>query len=308
MNRWYFEKLCKMSQSDLKAHLHTELKKHNGKTYIHDGFIYHRGQFPVLLVAHLDTVHNELPKRFVYKDGKLSSPNGIGGDDRCGVYLIMEILKRFNCSVLFCEDEEVGGIGATKFCKSRFADDLNVNYIIELDRRGNTDACFYDCDNRDFIDFIESTEYFMESYGTFSDISIIAPHCGISAVNLSCGYYNAHTVSEYVVLRDVDTVQKQVCKILCKNCARPFEYIPSKESMKYSRYSAYCDMYDDDDYTDGVYESKSMYYVANKRFTVESYYYGDNEYEVIGRFLKENPYFCYADIYVEYLGEDECII
>ena len=297
-----------MSQSDLKKHLHNELKKHNGKTYINDGFIYHRGQFPVLLVAHLDTVHDTLPKRFVYHNGKLSSPQGIGGDDRCGVYLILEIIKKYNCSVLFCEDEEIGGIGASKFCKSRFADDLDVNYIIELDRKGNTDACFYDCDNRDFVDFIESTDYFTETYGTFSDISVIAPHCGISAVNLSCGYYNAHTVSEYVVMRDVDNVLKQVCKILCKTCAEQFPYIPSKDSFKWSGYSAYYDAYDSDYYNDDIYERKSMYYIANKRFTIEKYYYGNNENEVIGQFLKENPYLCYADIYVEYLGEDECII
>ena len=49
------------------------------------------------------------------------SPQGIGGDDRCGVWMILQILRTANCHVLFCEDEEVGCVGAKKFTKRSFA-------------------------------------------------------------------------------------------------------------------------------------------------------------------------------------------
>ena len=95
MNRKYFEYLCKMPQRQLKLHLADKLEKYDGDTVYRDGYIYHKGTHPVLLVAHLDTVHKNPPKKFVYKNGALSSPSGIGGDDRCGVYIILDILKKY---------------------------------------------------------------------------------------------------------------------------------------------------------------------------------------------------------------------
>lgn len=51
-------------------------------------FLLVRDEVPVLLVAHLDTVH-ESPVRTICTSQQgniLMSPQGIGGDDRCGVY------------------------------------------------------------------------------------------------------------------------------------------------------------------------------------------------------------------------------
>jgi putative aminopeptidase FrvX len=66
------------------------------------------------------------------------SPYGIGGDDRAGVYMIMQILKAARCHVLFCEDEETGGNGAREFTKSSIHPE--IHYIVELDRRDTNDA------------------------------------------------------------------------------------------------------------------------------------------------------------------------
>lgn len=106
---------------------------------------------PVLLVAHLDTVHNELPHIICRsEDGRyIMSPQGIGGDDRCGVYIILQIISEVRCHVLFCEDEETGGQGAKAFERSGIQ--IDVNYIVEVDRRGNNDAVFYNCDNPKFL-------------------------------------------------------------------------------------------------------------------------------------------------------------
>ena len=54
------------------------------------GFLYAEGTVPVLLVAHLDTVHRTQPETICYSaDGTvMMSPQGIGGDDRAGVYMI----------------------------------------------------------------------------------------------------------------------------------------------------------------------------------------------------------------------------
>lgn len=200
-----FRQICQMSQEVLKDYLSNKLHETHSSVVIGDGFVYAQGKFPVLLVAHLDTVHKELPKTFEYEaiSKSLSSPEGIGGDDRCGVYMILQLVKHYNCSVLFCEDEEIGGVGAEKFVNTKLAKGLTFNYIIEFDRKGSNDAVFYNCKNQEFEEFITS-KYYRTAYGSFSDISIIAPALGCAAVNLSCGYYNAHTKNEFVVMPEME--------------------------------------------------------------------------------------------------------
>ena len=142
--------------------------------------------------------------------------------------MILEIIKSKQCHVLFCEDEEVGGIGAEKFVKSGI--NPKVKFIVELDRRGSNDAVFYDCDNRDFIDFVCGYG-FNEEFGSFSDISIIAPHLKTAAVNISSGYYNAHTQHEYI---SMNVVRQNINKVkrLIDNPTEHYEYIEAT----YSKY------------------------------------------------------------------------
>ena len=109
--------------------------------------------------------------------------------------MILQILQRVKCHVLFCEDEESGGHGAKAFTKGSIK--VNVNYIIELDRKGDNDAVYYGCYNPEFREFIQGFG-FQESVGSFSDISILAPHLKTAAVNLSTGYYNAHRNHELI--------------------------------------------------------------------------------------------------------------
>ena len=194
-----FVALCKLTQNELKDMLPKKLLESGYKDVISsDGFIYARGEMPILLTAHMDTVH-KIPviDFYEYVDAKgnhiISSPQGIGGDDRCGVYMILEIIKEYKPYILFCEDEEIGGIGSGKFCRTDFIDELeDMKFLIELDRANEKDAVFYDCDNKEFTKFIEDTTGFVETWGTFSDISNLAPQCNVAAVNLSCGYYHAH--------------------------------------------------------------------------------------------------------------------
>lgn len=229
-----FKEICRMTQPQLKAHLRKELVKAKYDPICREGFLCAQGNVPVLLVAHLDTVHKEKCVDIEQKDEyTLTSPQGIGGDDRCGVFIIMNIIKELNCSVLFCEDEETGEQGARKFANSDFIKYLNVNYIIEFDRKGFEDAVFYKCDNKEFTDFILHNTPFKKATGTFSDISVIAPAAKIAAVNLSSGYYNAHHTTEYVDFADMmNTIE--VAKDLIKTESKKFEYVAAPVASQMS--------------------------------------------------------------------------
>lgn len=217
------EQILRLTQAELKAALAAELEERGYAPIAQKGYLYAPGTLPVLLVAHLDTVHHE-PVRDICRseDGTiLMSPQGIGGDDRAGVYMALRILEQARCHVLFCEDEESGGQGARRFAASDFAPD--INYIVEMDRRGHDDAVFYQCDNREFVDFV--TEFgFQEAYGSFSDISVIAPHLGIAAVNISAGYYNEHRPHEHINLTHVEHNIARILEMV-QTPVGQFEYI-----------------------------------------------------------------------------------
>lgn len=204
-----FETILKLSQENLKNALAKELKDLDYQPTVRKGFLYAEGEIPVLLIAHLDTVHKVPPSIICYSTNKryILSPTGIGGDDRCGVFMILEIIKKHKCHVLFTEDEEIGAVGAVEFTESEIKPE--VNFIVELDRRGFEDCVFYDDFNEEFEEFVNSFG-FVTKIGTFSDISEIAPALGISAVNLSSGYFNEHTLQEYI---DMSVVNKNIEKV-----------------------------------------------------------------------------------------------
>lgn len=315
-----FKKICRMSQSKLHDYVANSLSSNGYKVVNDKKFVYAKGELPILLVAHLDTVHKSLPSLIITDGNKMSSPQGIGGDDRCGVFIILNLISKLKCSVLFCEDEEIGGKGAEAFITSPILKDVkksNLNYIIEFDRRGERDAVFYDCDNDEFIEFIESTKFFKEAWGTFSDISIIAPVLDVSAVNLSCGYFNAHTISEYVDISAMYKIIEESEKLINTKVEAPFEYIERKSY--YRRYGGYGSLYDygydygwgydDYYYDDDDYVPKSCTYtiVFERNDEIyESDVEAHSEDEAIGKFLRLYDDMCYAeiiDIYKDYTSE-----
>ena len=113
-NENLFEKLVKATQSQLLAFLPSELKKRGMNDIVATkDYILCHGDTPLLLVAHLDTVHRETVKEIYKVGGAWSSPQGIGGDDRCGIYMILSLLEKlpFKPYVLFATDEEIGCVG-----------------------------------------------------------------------------------------------------------------------------------------------------------------------------------------------------
>ena len=206
--------ILKLTQEELKTLLHNYLISKGMNPIVKDGYIYAEGNIPILLIAHMDTVYPTPPQNIYYNhklDEIFSYDEGIGGDDRCGIYIIMKILEELKPHVLFTEDEEIGGIGAIKAVET--LEKPNIKYIIELDRKGNNDCVFYNCLNNNFIKYINSFDW-NTSIGTFSDISIIAKEWNIAAVNLSSGYYNEHTRYEYIKWKEVKKIITRVKRML----------------------------------------------------------------------------------------------
>lgn len=278
-----FVEICKLSQNKLKARLENELTELGYSPLNEDGYLYAEGEVPVLLLAHMDTVHHDnCTIVCTSEDGNyVMSPQGIGGDDRCGIFMVLEIIKEYKCSVLFTEDEEKGCVGAHKFVNDKVVPTVPINYLLEFDRKNKNDAVFYSCDNKDFEAFITDEEIgFKTAYGSCSDISSVAPYLKTAAVNLSCGYYNAHTEHEYVKMSEMLHNIERAKLIIAKECEH-FEYVEktielsnwgakiSKQNYDKDWYDKYYnrkdyldgddyDLYDEDDDYTGSYND--LYY------------------------------------------------
>lgn len=236
------------------------------------------GNYFPMFVAHTDTVHSMVdeivvkeiqavkPTTFGMKfdgtqhesliaydsDGK---PTGIGGDDKCGVFICLEMLRLLsNVKVGFFVSEETGCHGSSK-CDPHFLND--VGYIIQYDAPGNqliTETCsgvrLFEKDG----DFITRTKkVFTDSMGVepllqahpYTDVSQLKKKAEVSCINFSCGYYNMHTVNEFVVLDDVDRAIN-----LGLNMVNEFGYNRQTyeyEVPSYKNFSNYSDLFNNND-------------------------------------------------------------
>ena len=183
--------------------------------------------FPCV-VSHTDTVHNldsinvtEEQLKNAQGEIKLSlkaynndgNPTGIGGDDKCGVYACLELLKELpNLKAAFFVSEETGCHGSRKADKSFFT---NVGYAIQFDAPENwmvTERCwgttlfdrrtdfFKECDKVLTESFPDKLKYFSHPY---TDVYALKESFDFSCINISIGYYDYHTANEYVVVEDV---------------------------------------------------------------------------------------------------------
>ena len=224
-----FKLICNISKDSLYDWLTKEMTKYYGEKNVVcvNGYLFCVGNINMMLCAHIDTVHKELPSEIWQKtvdseknlDKKqvLWSPQGIGGDDRCGVYAILSILKELGEGVkpylFFSTDEETGGSTTKKAAKEIQELIYDINFLIELDRQGTEDSVYYKCGNKDFKKWIDSFG-FVEAQGTFTDICTLCSTWKVAGVNLSIGYEKQHTKDEVVYPVALMKTVKKVINII----------------------------------------------------------------------------------------------
>lgn len=226
----------------------------------------------IMLSAHMDTVKGVLSDREVIEteDGLfMSSKGALGADDRAGIAIILTVLRNLknlnfdgHVKVAFSREEEIGCIGSTKIDKDWYKD---VDLAIVVDRRGNRDIVV-GCGMAFCSD---SVGYFMEDVAKMADMewncveggisdAVTFAENGVNSINLSAGYYNEHTNTEYASLSEMrDTVKLILQTIAVINqFYKTFDKVPSENTWakawrsKYGNYGYY---YEDDfayDYID----------------------------------------------------------
>ena len=170
------------------------------------------------VTSHMDTVHNFADNFKIYKntdneDLLFALDNkkrvGIGGDEKCGIFACLYLLKTIpQIKVVFFSREECGCKGSTGIDKGFFAD---CRYLIQLDRKGSKDFIQTYWGNKtvshDFsseIGLIKKKYKYKNCIGTVTDVMKLWDNkVGISCINLSCGYYKPHTNYEYMSISNL---------------------------------------------------------------------------------------------------------
>jgi tripeptide aminopeptidase len=199
-----------------------------GNVYITKGVLKEDTYYPCV-VAHMDTVHvdqYELIKQNkrldiltnLFNDKTILTaryPNtteatGIGGDDKCGVYICLEMLKEKECiKAAFFVSEEVGMLGSKVADPNFFKD---VGYAIQFDApTGNWFSV--ECSGtklwtEEFESVVrpllESDGVTNFSYDPFTDVVQLKQKFDFCCAVMFSGYYRQHSKNEYVVIEDVD--------------------------------------------------------------------------------------------------------
>jgi tripeptide aminopeptidase len=200
-----------------------------------------------LLSAHTDTVQKECDAdltKFIKIRGDILSGYGvIGGDDKCGLYIILKLLEEGEkINFVFPSMEEVGGVGSDHFVKKNYNLIENLPYCLVLDRRGSSDIIskkngYCEEDFSQILNAIGKEFNYKENAGTFSDADNISDV--LACANLSVGYYNPHSSYEYVNLVDLKNSMDFTHSIV-KNVKEKFKTPTNK-----SRLSHYPSIYSD---------------------------------------------------------------
>jgi di/tripeptidase len=194
-----------------------------GNLYVTKGI----SEYYPLVLAHTDSVHDikemvvkeeylpnsqgekKLALKAYTKDGNL--PTGIGGDDKAGVFICLQLLERFNVIKGFFPVAEETGCHGSRGAKEEFFN--NVGYAIQFDSTENDTMSLSLMGTQLFeqdSEFFNKTKGLILEHGftewrhhPYTDTMVLKERFNFSCLNFAAGYYNYHSNNEYVIVEDV---------------------------------------------------------------------------------------------------------
>lgn len=207
------------------------------------------------IVAHMDQVQERHSKDFIAYEAediiigfspKHKEQQGLGADDKCGLWIGLKCLQKFDCLKLaFFVGEEIGCKGSG-LANMAFFDDCR--FVIEPDRKGSEDLItqigWTPLCSDDFLKDIGFKKFgYKETDGMMTDIEALKDHgLLLSCINVSCGYYKPHSNEEFVYKPALLNCFAFVEHII-KTCTKVYPHIDN--TAYYEKQNYYGDIYDD---------------------------------------------------------------
>lgn len=208
------------------------------------------------VVAHLDQVQKTHSKDFRAVETKdiilgYSSSNkrqeGLGADDKNGIWVALKCLEKYDAIKLaFFVQEETGCVGSSKCDMDFFTD---CRFVLQCDRRGGSDlitnASFTDLCSKEFLMAFDYGRFgYKTEQGMLTDVAALKDEgLEVSALNISCGYYEPHTDHEFTIKAELQNCLGLVQHII-ETCTDVYPHIDEDNIYGYYGHWAY-DEYDD---------------------------------------------------------------
>jgi len=201
-----------------------------GNVYLIKGVLGENETYPCV-IAHIDTVHRDQvrlvennEKLIIHedkidgdsklwaslKDGKNEIITGIGGDDKAGVFICLELIQKYDKIIgAFFVEEEFG-------CKGSLAADIDilkdVGYFIQFD--APTDNwCSFTCAGTQLFNesifnkvkpVLAKHKITRISMDPYTDILRMRQHFDVACFNFFAGYQRMHSNEEFVLVSHIN--------------------------------------------------------------------------------------------------------
>ena len=235
----------------IKKYVHAKypgiwVRQDHGNLYIRKG----EAETYPCVVAHLDQVqtkHSPDFKVFLYDDvlfaysAENGRQEGLGADDKNGIWVALKCLERFdNIKIALFKEEEIGCGGSSVALLNFFED---CRFIAQVDRRNAGDlitdisgSLVSEEFRADLLPIAERFGY-KETYGMMTDVEELEDRgVGLSCINMSCGYYNPHTDTEYTKWSELQNTRDFVFAII-EGCTDVYPF--KRERRFYNSYGGY---------------------------------------------------------------------
>jgi len=206
-----------------------------------------------LLSAHTDCVGTEESGAYVklvdiyqYGDEEIMKGIGnIGGDDKCGVFLILlYLLSKRPINAVFSICEEIGGFDGISHLLTIIKDNeifKSCPYCIVLDRKHSGDIIcsknsYGSKDFENHLSEIGKRFGYSPVVGGCSDMNKIKAY--MNGCNLSVGYHNPHSTTEFVSLNEMYNTYEYL-QALIKEMPRDLPLEENTQTSYATNYSSY---------------------------------------------------------------------
>lgn len=166
------------------------------------------------IVSHTDQVGDYKGKITIFRKdniiigiGEHGKQVNLGADDKNGIWVALELLRTEPIlKVALFSGEEIGCVGS-RACDMDFFKD--ARFVIQCDRRNGSDfihtAGSIELCNKDFPSEALKSKYgFVNTYGLMTDVQTLKKRgLNVACCNISCGYYNPHTTTEYTNVKEL---------------------------------------------------------------------------------------------------------
>lgn len=208
-------------------------------------------KLPVIM-AHTDIVFSvkhptETTLEFDQDTFMFGSPNGLGADDRAGMWVIQKIVESLGelqvlPIICFFDKEEIGCVGSSSFGRSELFVEVDkvASMYISIDRRrdvnGGKTLATYGHNNASLLVEVANVTGRTIVNGSSTDCAALsrASSNNVPCFNMSCGYQAEHTKNEVLYFKEMEETLKDLKALLNTDiCTKEWKATPTMKQRQY---------------------------------------------------------------------------